>query len=92
VNQAIVINAADNVATVLEPIAAGQALTAGGITITAAQAIPRGHKIALRKIDSGESIVKYGSVIGTASYDIAAGTHVHIHNVASTRGRGDLAR
>jgi hypothetical protein len=92
VNQAIVINAADNVATVLEPIAAGQALTAGGFTITAAQPIPRGHKIALRNIDSGESIVKYGSVIGTASLDIPAGAHVHTHNVASTRGRGDLAR
>jgi altronate dehydratase len=92
VNQAIVISSADNVATALEPIAPGQALTAGGVTITAAQAIPRGHKIALRKIDAGETIVKYGSVIGRASSDIPVGAHVHTHNVASTRGRGDLAR
>jgi altronate dehydratase small subunit len=35
--------------------------------------------------------MKYGSVIGTAIADIEAGSHVHTHNVASTRGRGDLA-
>ena len=40
---------------------------------------------------AGEPVVKYGSPIGTASADIAAGSHVHTHNLASTRGRGDLA-
>jgi hypothetical protein len=35
--------------------------------------------------------VKYGSSIGTATADIPAGAHVHTQNVASTRGRGDLA-
>jgi len=42
-------------------------------------------------IRAGEAVVKYGSPIGTASADIAAGAHVHTHNVASARGRGDLA-
>jgi len=92
VNQAIVVNAADNVATALEPIARGQALIAGAVSLTAADAIPRGHKIALRTIRAGEPVVKYGSVIGTASADIGPGAHVHTHNVGSTRGRGDLAR
>ena len=53
-------------------------------------AIPRGHKIALCDIAAGAAVVKYGSPIGTASSPIAAGTHVHTHNVASARGRGDL--
>ena len=35
--------------------------------------------------------MKYGNPIGTATTDIAAGSHVHIHNVSSGRGRGDLA-
>ena len=35
-------------------------------------------------------MIKYGSPIGTASAVIAAGAHVHTHNVASSRGRGDL--
>jgi altronate hydrolase len=92
VNTAIVISAADNVATALEPIAAGDAIAIGGTTVTAAEPIPRGHKIALRSIRAGEVVTKYGSPIGTASADIAPGAHVHIHNVASARGRGDLAR
>jgi altronate hydrolase len=92
VNPAIVISSADNVATALEPISAGQTVALGGASVTAAEAIPRGHKIALRSIRAGEVVVKYGSAIGTASADISAGAHVHTHNVASTRGRGDLSR
>jgi len=91
VNVAIVISAADNVATALEAIDAGQTIQAGGSTVTAAEAIPRGHKIALRDIPAGDRVVKYGSAIGTASSHIAAGAHVHTHNVASARGRGDRA-
>ena len=88
----IVITPADNVATALEPIAAGQTVTAGASTIVAAEPIPRGHKIALRVIRAGDVVTKYGSAIGTASSDIAAGAHVHTHNLASARGRGDLGQ
>ncbi len=88
---AIVISADDNVATALDAIAAGEAVAAGGASVTAVEAIPRGHKIALRAIPAGAHVVKYGSPIGTASAAIAAGAHVHTHNVASERGRGDRA-
>jgi altronate dehydratase small subunit len=87
---ALVISTRDNVATALEPLDAGQTIRAGEATITVAESIPRGHKIALRAIAAGEAVVKYGSAIGTASSGIGAGAHVHTHNVASTRGRGDL--
>ncbi len=43
--------------------------------------IPKGHKIALKDIKKGENIIKYGMPIGHALEDIAAGTHVHTHNV-----------
>jgi altronate dehydratase len=89
-NPAIVISAQDNVATALEPLDAGQTIQAGASTIAVIEPIPRGHKVALRAIPEGDVVVKYGSPIGHASADIAAGTHVHIHNVASDRGRGDL--
>jgi altronate hydrolase len=91
VTAAIVISAADNVATALDAIASGESVRAGESMVVAVEAIPRGHKIALRAIAAGEQVIKYGSPIGTASADIAAGAHVHTHNVASTRGRGDLA-
>ena len=87
---ALVISARDNVATALQPLEAGQVITIGGESVTVAEQTPRGHKIALRPIRRGEEVVKYGSTIGTATDDILAGAHVHTHNVASGRGRGDL--
>ena len=87
---ALVITPRDNVATALEPLEAGRVLDIGGARITIVEATPRGHKIALRLIRTGEAVLKYGSTIGTATVDIPAGTHVHTHNVASRRGRGDL--
>jgi altronate hydrolase len=90
-NTAVVISVHDNVATALEPLAAGEPVRAGGSIVTTVDPIPRGHKLALRAIRAGEVVIKYGSPIGTASCGIAAGAHVHTHNVASARGRGDIA-
>ena len=91
-NAMIVISAHDNVATALEPLEPGTTISSGGITIAIGDRIPRGHKVALRPIARGEAVVKYGNSIGTASSDIAVGAHVHTHNVASERGRGDKTR
>jgi hypothetical protein len=90
VTAALVISARDNVATALEPLDPGRAIRLLEVTVIVAEPIPRGHKVALRPILEGEPIIKYGSPIGTASQPIAAGAHVHVHNVASARGRGDL--
>jgi altronate dehydratase small subunit len=90
-NAVLVISERDNVATALEALDAGRAIQVGARTLLVAETIPRGHKIALCAIPLGEPVVKYGSPIGRASAGIAPGTHVHTHNVASTRGRGDLA-
>jgi altronate dehydratase len=91
VKPALVISALDNVATALESLEAGTTIHIGDAALTVVDEVPRGHKMALRAIGRGEPVVKYGNAIGTASTDIAAGAHVHIHNVASARGRGDLA-
>jgi SAF domain-containing protein len=86
----LVISARDNVATALEPLEAGRHLAVDGGTLTVAEPIPNGHKIALHPIAVGTPVVKYGSPIGLATEHIAAGTHVHTHNLSSSRGRGDL--
>ncbi|MEM9343428.1 MAG: altronate dehydratase family protein [Pseudomonadota bacterium] len=44
--------------------------------------VKRGHKIALHPIRKREPVLRYGQIIGSASADIAAGTHVHSHNLA----------
>jgi len=87
---ALVISDRDNVATALQPLEDGRVLEIAGGTVTVREPIPPGHKVALRAIVAGEPVIKYGSPIGTATADIAAGAHVHTHNVASGRGRGDL--
>jgi (2R)-sulfolactate sulfo-lyase subunit alpha len=53
--------------------------------LKAESAIPIGHKVALRDIKSGETIVKYGEDIGRAVADIRKGEHLHVHNVKTKR-------
>ena len=68
-------------------------VTAGGeeMQIKVSADIPYGHKIAIKPIKTGETILKYGLSIGRATADIAAGEHIHVHNIEPLRGRGDLA-
>jgi SAF domain len=87
---ALVISERDNVATALETLEPGRRVTLGSIDLTVRERIPHGHKVALGPIALGQPVIKYGSPIGLASADILAGAHVHVHNVASSRGRGDL--
>ena len=71
----------DNVAVALTPVTAGEEITAGGITVTALEDIPQGHKIALFDIADGENVIKYGFPIGHACADVKAGRWMHTHNV-----------
>lgn len=54
-----------------------------GVCLDGTDTIPAGHKYALRAIAKGEYVVKYGSVIGRATQNIAEGEWVHTHNVKS---------
>jgi altronate dehydratase len=90
VKSVLVISDRDNVATALETLEPGRRLDIRGTIVVVQEAVPSGHKVALTSIREGEAVIKYGSPIGLASAEIPAGAHVHTHNVASTRGRGDL--
>ncbi len=70
----------DNVVVALGKLLPGQILSPE--SIVAKDAVPPGHKIATRDIAKNSPILKYGQMIGFASSDIAAGEHVHTHNVA----------
>ncbi|MFO7857225.1 MAG: altronate dehydratase family protein [Paracoccaceae bacterium] len=63
----------DDVATALRPLEVGVAVHGA----TTAALIPRGHKVALRKLAKGEPVRKYGQIIGYAARDVAPGEHVH---------------
>ena len=60
----------------------------GGAAVTTTEEIPQGHKFALRPIQAGEEVVKYGFRIGFAKEDIPTGSWVHVHNVKT--GLGDV--
>jgi altronate dehydratase small subunit len=83
----------DNVATAVQALAPGDRVElemAGTVMIR--EPIAFGHKFAVTTIEAGAEVVKYGHSIGQATRPIQAGEHVHVHNVAGKRGRGDLRR
>ena len=55
------------------------------IKITALDAIPIGHKVALHDIGKGDTVMKYGHSIGKAVAAIGKGHHVHVHNLKTTK-------
>jgi altronate hydrolase len=82
-NSAIRLHPSDNIAVARVPLSAGQQLEFPGMaSVTVHEPVPAGHKVALRTISTGENLIRYGQVIGRASTAIAAGSHVHTHNVA----------
>ena len=52
-------------------------------TITAGMSIPAWHKMAIKAVEKGGSVYKYGAVIGVAIEHIKTGDHVHTHNIHS---------
>ncbi len=95
IRRALVIHPYDDVAVMLEDCSPGDEIVARleqlQQRLIAKEAIPFGFKVALRLLRPGESVRKYGEVIGQASQEIAAGGLVHVHNLVGARGRGDLA-
>lgn len=73
------IHPADHVGVALRTMQAGEKM--GEIVL--AETIPAGHKAALCAISAGETVKKYGCVIGRAEADIAPGQWVHSHNLAT---------
>ena len=55
------------------------------IKFTAASDIPIGHKLAIKPLEEGETVIKYGTDIGRVVSDIGTGEHAHVHNVKTKR-------
>lgn len=76
---------------VVEGVKAGDALTGWimdqdkTITCNAASNIPIGHKLAIRALNAGDTVIKYGVDIGRTVAPIAVGEHAHVHNIKTKR-------
>src|SRR5206468_2659331 len=71
----------DDVAVIKRPVRAGTELLNDSIRLIVGRDIPAGHKIAVKAIPEGAAVRKYGQIIGFAKGNIAAGDHVHTHNL-----------
>jgi (2R)-sulfolactate sulfo-lyase subunit alpha len=54
-------------------------------TLTANADIPIGHKVALRDLTEGDTVMKYGEDIGKMVGGAKKGDHVHTHNCKTKR-------
>ncbi|HKB02769.1 MAG TPA: altronate dehydratase family protein [Gemmataceae bacterium] len=71
----------DNIAVAAKSIAPGTEVQIDGRTVIVPGPVRMGHKFAVQPIKEGDPVLKYGQIIGFAARDIAAGEHVHVHNV-----------
>jgi len=85
----LLLNPQDNVAVALGNLDVGID-TAEGVRIV--RRVPKGHKFAVRVIPAGETIMKFGQIIGRAKVDIPAGDWVHEHNAGIGEDHGAFER
>src|SRR6266446_4112032 len=82
----------DSVAVVVvEGVKAGATLTGlildedRTLTLESLQDIPLGHKVALKDMAVGDTVIKYGVDIGKVVAPIRKGQHAHVHNIKTKR-------
>ena len=75
----IQLNQSDDVVIACQDIPAGTVLEEYRLTVR--EAVPAGHKIAIRNLTSGQPVRRYNQIIGFASEEILAGEHVHVQNL-----------
>ena len=74
------IHAQDNVVIARQQLLGGMVLASEGVTVSGL--VPPGHKVATCDIAQGQPVRRYDQIIGVATQAIAAGQHVHTHNLA----------
>ncbi|MBB5189804.1 hypothetical protein HNQ50_000514 [Silvimonas terrae] len=79
----LLIGPQDNCLIVCAPLAAGESVLVEGVPVTLPQAVAIGHKLARTAIATGQKVLRYGAIIGSATQPIAQGEHIHTHNLAS---------
>jgi altronate hydrolase len=81
----------DNVAVAARALMPGSEVRVNGHSVSVRDRVGLGHKLALCDIRAGETVTKYGQIIGFAAADIPAGSHVHVHNVRADTFERDYA-
>ncbi len=86
---AILLDEADHVATVLHHIEPGETVSIAGpgthFKVIAKETIPIFHKVAVKPLPSGADVLKYSETIGTVITSVETGALMHVHNLRSKR-------
>ncbi|CAM8624054.1 UxaA Altronate dehydratase [Comamonadaceae bacterium] len=82
-NPVIRIHTQDNVVIARQQLLGGTRIESENVTVSGL--VPPGHKVATQSIAAGEPVRRYNQIIGVATHPIAAGQHVHTHNLAFSR-------
>jgi len=85
---AVYLHPDDNICVAARTLPAGTVLEVGGREVVLTEPIKFGHKIAVKPIQHGEYVRKYGQIIGQATADVQPGAWVHSHNLVN----GDFVR
>lgn len=79
----------DDVAVALQSVMAGYLHPE--LHVTVRDDIPAGHKVAVRAVAAGQPVRKFNQIIGFATQPIAAGDHVHTHNLIADNFERDYS-
>ncbi len=79
----LLLDSEDNVLVAIQTLEPGDTITMADQRVIVPVRLTLGHKLAARDIRAGEKILKYRVSIGSATRDISAGEHVHLHNMKS---------
>jgi len=79
--RAVRVRPTDDVAVAVDPLEPGDVITVGDDTIKVREAVPAGHKVALRALAAGDVVHKYGWAIGRLTAAVEPGDWIHSHNL-----------
>ena len=79
--RAVRVHPTDDVAVAVDALEPGDVITVGDDSVRIREAIPAGHKVALRSLGVGEVVHKYGWAIGRLTAAVEAGGWIHSHNL-----------
>src|SRR4051812_30135049 len=92
ITDAIYLSPDDNICVAARNLTTGEALQIAGESLTLAEPVRLGHKIAVRPIRKGDYVRKYGQIIGQATELIEPGQWVHSHNLVNGEFVRDYAK
>jgi altronate hydrolase len=89
---AVFLHPDDNLCVAARNLERGESLAIARCQVTLQGPVRIGHKIAVRPIERGQYVRKYGQIIGQATANIGPGEHIHSHNLVNGEFTRDYAK